>query len=265
MLDSFTRKLTLLAATLTVVSCGGGGAGGGGTNGLSGSTVATVIVEERSGKTMLDAWFEDGATAAFNTNSASQTLDTCVVNPQPARLRAPVLVREATQINVVNRTGTIVSLIPNQVNASTVYSTDVRWLSSRVSDDASIEFESSSRFQSIGTVSLPTLSQLRWIAPADGKLNSANDNLQWEPSSNANTVVKINLSAADPDSLSGASTVVICYVADDGQFQLDAATKQRLDAVGGTVVMRAQRVRTQAYQAGDATLNVVQISHGRDA
>jgi len=245
-------------APLAVVACGGGTEGG---NASASGTVATVIIEERAGKTVLDAWFEQGSSTAFS--QSQQNLDTCVVNPNVSRQRAPTLVNGATQVSLVNRGGVFASLVPNQLNADTVYTTDARWLSSPVSDDASLVFESSSRFQSLGIVSLPTLTPLNWVTPSSGELNSSDDSLQWEASSNSNTAVKINLSVTHPGSVSGDSTVVVCYVTDDGQFQLDATTKQRLNFVGGTVVMRAQRVRTQVYGSGDTQLNVVQVSHGR--
>jgi len=256
MFNSFTKKLISLAAPLVVIACGGGTEDGS----VSG-TVATVIIEERSGKTVLDAWFEQGSSTAFS--QSQQNLDTCVVNPNVSRQRAPTLVNGATQVSLVNRGGVFASLVPNQLNADTVYTTDARWLSSPVSDDASLVFESSSQFQSLGTVSLPTLAPLNWIVPSNGELNSADDNLQWEASADASTAIKINLSVTHPSAVSGSSTVVVCFVADDGQFQLNAELKQRLNATGDTVVMRAQRVRTQSYPSGDALLNVVQVSHGR--
>lgn len=262
MVGPLTKKLTLLIAPLMMVGCGSGSSSSDSING----TVATVIVEERLGKTVLDAWFEQGSATTFNVaTQSSQNVDTCVVNPQPTRRGAPLLVNEDTGLHLANRTGTFVSLAPNRLSSDTVYATDARWLSAPVSDDASLVFDSSSQFQSIGVVTLPTLAPLKWVAPTDGALNAVSDNLQWVPSTNANTTVKINVSVTHPSSISGDSTVVVCHVADDGQFQLDGATQQRLNAIGGSVLIRAQRLRVQTYQSGDAHLNVVQISHERAA
>ena len=258
MAGSIAKKFVLLAVPFMLAGCGADSAS------ISG-TVATVIVEERSGKTVLDAWFEQGSTTAFDSATQNQNIDTCKIAPKPSRRGSPSLVNEDTGLHLANRTGTFVSLVPNRLNSDTVYSTEQRWLSNPVSDDASLAFESSSQFQSMGVVSLPTLTPLKWVTPTNGALNSVNDSLQWVPSTNANTTIKINLSVTHPNSANGGSTVVVCHVADDGQFQLDAATQQRLNVDNGSIMMRAQRLRIQTYRSGDAHLNVVQLSHGRSA
>ena len=255
-----------MVVLLSLSACGGGGGSTAPTSSNESAAPAstvqtgTIVIEERAGKTVIDAWFASGRSENMGELARDLADDVC-------RVRVPS--SQATSPNTLHTNATIsvgigesmIPLVPNQSDSVTVYTTDERWSKAPVSNDSVIAFDSESAFHELSPVPMSELEPFKWVAPEIGILTNIDEQIRWEPAQSGNTRIEINLSTSDDKASSESAVTVVCNLIDDGEFALSAETQQILGGGETTVLVRGLRVRKQFIESGEAVLNVVQISH----
>ncbi len=270
-----TTKCSLYVAMFTVMLAGcSGGSGSAEIEQAASADIAlvsstrtlaaTVIVEERSGKTVLDAWFSERETVQPNNAIAAISAfgDRCTAQAASSgRGSIPTTARVSTQVNIASRAETVATLERFESDSVSSYTTAVRWLDEPIPVDAILSFDQPEVLPNLGTIALPELAPLQWTAPNSGLLNSVQQSLQWVPSQTGDTRIHLNFSRVGESGSEYTAVVVQCDVADDGEFALDKVTRQALGGAEAEVVFRAQRVRMRVLSSGDESATIIQISH----
>lgn len=263
-------RLCLLSILLPLAGCGGDSNSATGSSlgdvaqvELEQSLVATVIIEERSGKTVLDAWFSTGARNQANDTFLNDMAvgDKCQLYNENSNAQVASTVRVNTEVSVVSRTETFATLEAFESGSVSSYTTDVRWLDTPIPDDAVLSFDEQDVLSSLSTIALPELEPLEWVSPTTGLLDSAEQSLQWVPSQADDTRIQLNFSSVSRSGTEASSIVIQCTVVDDGEFALDTTSRQALGGDEADVIFRALRQRTRIFSSSDESAAVIQISH----
>ena len=220
----------------------------------------TVIIEERSGKTVIDAWFNIQTQQNITGFPANTAGDHCKIIDHKELTRFPNTQPVDTTLSLVSNAGSI-GLTANQLGSVTVYTTEERWSDTPVSNDSMLMFESTSDFQQFSPLPLAALESFKWITPDAGVLDDLAGLIQWEPVQGDDTRIEINFSTYDRTTTNNSSVTVVCNLVDDGEFVLSAATQQILGNGNTPVVVRGLRLTQQRHVSEDTSLEVVQISH----
>ena len=267
--------LCTIALTLGLSGCGGGSGSGLSDNNNNFSTAAdeapaieniarsgTVIIEERSGKTVFDAWFE-----ASNTQTVANGLttifsgDRCNVLDHRSISSLPETLSGAPSLSISDGGSNLAMLVPQRIPSVTVYTTEERWSDEALSNDSVLSFDASSDFHVFSPMSLSALAPFEWVAPSSGAMTDINGLLQWVPAQGDNTHIEINLSTSEASAPVETAVAVVCYLEDDGEFSLSPDMQATLGNGATPIVVRGLRVRQQTVESDEASLAVVQISH----
>lgn len=232
------------------------------------ATTGTIVIEERNGKTVFDAFFSHHTVATPDIGLPGQDLnsDVCSVsalhsNGSPVELGAANSEVGAALI-IESRVGQFEALIKQQAGDLTVYAPDARWQSGSLPDDAVLSFESDSGFDDLGSIEVPPLQPLVWLAPETGVMTNPASSLRWETSLDEQTQIKLRLSAIDfGDSQDPVVITVSCDLTDDGLFSLPVEFQRQLPDDEMGIVVYAVRERVRQVQINDTSLTVVQLSY----
>lgn len=240
------------------------------------ATTGTIVIEERNGKTVFDAFFSHNpvSTSAFGVIDRDISPDVCSASALHAdgSQSAPVELGAANSeaaykevgaaLIIESRVGQFEALIKQQAGDLTVYAPDARWQSATLPDDAVLSFETTSTFDDLGTVELPPLQPLVWLAPETGVMTNPASSLRWEASFDEQVQIRLRLSAIDfSNSQNPVVITVSCNLTDDGLFDLPVEFQRLLpdDEIG--IVVYAVRERVQEVQIDNTSLTVVQLSY----
>lgn len=222
---------------------------------------ATVIIEERGGKTVFDAWYNAAPESYLTSLPTDQSNDVCNVVEHKTEVPLPNTLHGGPTITIASSSQTLASLAPQQIDAVTVYTTDERWSDIAVPNDAMLSFDNTSVFHDLSPVPLSALEPFEWIEPTTGALTSIDGILQWQPAASDNNRIELNLSTSNALSPNFTSIAVVCHLVDDGEFVLNSDTQQILGGGESRVLVRGLRLRHQTLESDGASLAVVQISH----
>lgn len=266
-----TLRLSLLSFFLLLAGCGGGSSSGsdGHSNEASATVVsgdslaATVVIEERSGKTVIDAWFAYAAVDqnAIDMMSHDGSADVCRMRVSVASGGIPATTRVATMVKIVSRAETVATLEAFEGGSVAHYTTDERWLDDPIPDDAMLTFSEDDVLLGVGVIALPKLEPLQWTAPTSGLLASNQDSLQWDAGEVGDSRIQINFSSVSQSDTAEAPVLIQCDLVDDGEFNLDAESLRALGGNNANIVFRAQRQRSRLFGAEGESVTVTQISH----
>ena len=226
-----------------------------------------VVIEERLGKHVLDAWFSriplaDSASIVL-WQSGSQRCDSLATSTDPverigSNWRQTLYAGDS--IDISSRTGSIISLQAQRYGEAVLYASDERWLDTALPDDARLSVSGSELFPAFESVALAPLVPLVGEQPADGALVALSDPITWQASGDRDDRVELMLtSAADPASESSVLRVW-CSLDDSGSFTLPELVQATMPKAAQTGVSLLRK-REASYRSGDATLTVVQLSH----
>jgi len=298
------KKLTALASLLAISACGDGtspsaerDASTSGVNateiptdyttvdqqhlkpnsGVPGASAisGTVIIEERNGKSVFDAFFSQNAESALHAvqsdndiladHCEASALRVAIDSSSPVDLGAASGEDDAGAGNVLtieSRVGQFEALVKQQAGDLTVYAPEMRWKSAALPQDAVLSFEPSSVFDQLGLVDIPPLLPLVWLAPETGVLSNPAASLRWEASLDEQVQIKLRLSAIDfSDSLNPTVVTVSCSLADDGMFTLPTELQRQLPDDDMGIVVYAVRERVQEIKVENTSFKVVQLSY----
>lgn len=272
------------ALSACILSACGGGSGNGSARGITedisapataGPVSGTVVLEERNGKTVLDAWFvrNESSDNAAHSNTATLADDHCTVesaqfqNMLAAATNASDTSWDHLQpitghASIDSRVGEYDSLIKQQTGEAIVYAPAERWNRADLPDDAVLSFDEASVYEQIGTVGITPLAPLVWLAPETGFMTSAGENLSWEASPDDAVKINLTLSAIDFEDAENPTLATIkCQLIDDGAFSLTGDMQQQLPDDHSGIVVYAVRERVQQLESDAASLTVVQLSY----
>lgn len=263
----YGSTLTLLA--LLMSACGGGGSGDNGETNDAGLTAVApgqartqmqghVIIEERSGRYHLDAWFANELQTTSPTRELLHDVngDTCELISDALQPTASSTHRLSAGDDVViaSRTETWATLSRQNGLSSPVYASETRSIRKVWPDDAVLEIEGDD-FPAVPATALATLLPLVVTAPADNRNIPQDGILQWEASSDARDKIELVLRSESFGGTQAPRHSVLCELNDDGDFNVPASVLAEADWI-----VRAARTRNTIVSAGDAQLRIAQIS-----
>lgn len=235
-------------------------------------TLGTVIIEERNGKTIFDGWFVGSTDDEYARNSDFNlsNVDQCTVNANGGSTSDAVsnqwndLKVVGDQVEINAREGRIETLVEQSSGDVVVYSTDERWRSEALPEDAVLANNSNTLFDAMSSVDVPALKQLVLLTPSLGYMSSAGSEVSWEASASADSRIKLKYSAIDFTNQNDPVVVSVdCVVLDDGSFVLDQEMQNEFSNTEPNVVLFAVRERAQQVLNETALLKVVQLSYSR--
>lgn len=275
------KKTTALSMSCLLMACGGGSSDNltpaNAVDVDNASISGTVVLEERNGKTVLDGWFTQGD-LELGAAQAAQTIeiDSCVSSSVNTASVGDLVHENGSmtpawqtglsamgdEIKIDSRVGEFESLIEQTHGNTTVYAPENRWQSESQPDDAVLSFDSGSVFGNLNSVEVAPLIPLVWISPESGVLSAAATSLRWEASFNAETLIRLRLSAIDfSDSENPEVITIACQLVDDGLFTLPADFQEELPGEHSGITVYAVRERVQQIIGDESHLTVVQLSH----
>lgn len=231
---------------------------------------ATVNIQEKGGKQVIDAWF----TRSQNDSAAVEPLwsdagDACYALAVPlvsAHSEAGKVVYEqaATAITIEGRTGNYVRLLPQRAAGTVVYASDARWLDVDLPPDAVLSMVSSEPFTALQGVALTPLPRLERDNPASARLLRGETSIRWQASTASADQLRLTLRAvqlAEDVRVEPRLQVVWCTLTDDGAFDVPSLIRNAFgDAQFINVDM--QRYRQTRIENATTTLTIIQSSSG---
>jgi len=236
----------------------------------------TIVIEERNGKTVFDAFFSHTAESASGTGLMDEVTNSemCTVSSirydgsanTAVKLGAAHDEGEYTAVGaalaIESRVGQFEALIKQQLDDLTVYAPDARWQSVPLPQDAVLSFDSNSILDELDSVELLPLLPLVWLAPETGVMSNPAESLKWEPSLDTHAKVKLRLSAIDfSDSQNPVVVTVSCELIDDGLFNLPVEFQRELPDDKMGIVIYAVRERVKEVKVENTSLTIVQLSY----
>jgi len=240
------------------------------------ATTGTIVIEERNGKTVFDAFFSHNPVSTPDIDVSEQNIrsDVCSASllhsdgsPGPpvelGAANSQAAYKEAGAALIIeSRVGQFEALIKQQAGDLTVYAPDARWQSTSMPDDAVLSFETGSNFDELGSVEVPPLQPLVWLAPETGVMTNPASSLRWEASLDELVKIRLRLSAIDfSDSQHPVVVTVSCNLTDDGLFILPVEFQRLLHSDEMGIVVYAVRERVRQIQIDDTSLTIVQLSY----
>jgi len=236
----------------------------------------TIVIEERNGKTVFDAFFSHMVESASGSGPSQG-----VVNSEMCKMSAirsdgtgntavelgaahseDGYTAVGAALTIESRVGQFEALIKQQVDDLTVYAPDARWQSDSLPEDAVLSFGADSIFDELDSLELLPLLPLVWLAPETGVMSNSAESLKWEPSLDEQAKIKLRLSAIDfSDSENPVVVSVTCDLIDDGLFSLPAEFQQALPDDKMGIVIYAVRERVKEVKVENTSLTIVQLSY----
>lgn len=232
-----------------------------------------IVIKERLGKRVLDAWFSrippSGSVTTVLWQSGSQRCESlealALTVPLPDSIaRAGSNWRQTLyagdSIDISSRAGAIISLNAQRYEEAVVYASDERWLDIPLPDDARLRVSGSELFPAFESVALAPMAPLVREQPVDGVLVALSDPIIWQTSGNMDDRIELVVtSAADPASASNVLRVW-CSLDDNGSFNLPGVVQAAMPEASQAMVSLVRK-RKASYRSGDSTLTVVQLSY----
>ena len=269
------RVLLTLLCLFLVAGCGGGHESVEGPLDAGQPVNGFIVIEERQGKRVFDAWFSHiPPVDAANTvlwQSGSQRCDSLVTStvPTPEPISGPIervgsnwrqTLYAGDFIDISSRTGSIIRLHAQRYEEAVVYASDERWLDTALPDDAQLSVPGSELFPAFDPVALAPVESLVRERPADGVLVALSDPIVWQASGNMDDRIELMVTSdADLANESGVLRVW-CSLDDSGSFTLPGVVQAAMLDASQTGVSLVRK-RKASYRSGDATLTVVQLSY----
>ena len=248
----------MLALFLT--ACGGGSSDSAGNQ----TTVSTLpmqgqlVIEERSGRYYLDAWFSE---ASEQSNVAGELLhdadgDRCerVSDASQQTANEAARISAGAQVSISSRAGTWAELERQDGLALPVYASETRSIRDAWPDDALLEVEGDV-FPSVPATALSPLSPLQVLAPTDSRNIPRDGELLWEASPDARDHIDLVLRVESTAGSTQQRQTVHCRLTDDGAFTVPATVLTSADWI-----VRAARTRITDVNVDDAVMRISQIS-----
>lgn len=269
------RVLLTLLCLFVVTGCGGGHDALDGPLDAEQPVNGFIVIEERQGKRVFDAWFShtppaDSASTMLWQNG-SQRCESLKIStvPDPEPLSDPIervgsnwrqALYAGDFIDISSRTGSIIRLHAQRYKEAVVYATDERWLDASLPDDARLSVPGSELFPAFDSVPLAPLESLVRERPADGVLLALSDPIVWQATGNRDDRVELVVSS-DADSANQSDVLRIwCSLDDSGSFTLPGVVQAAM-AEASQAGVSLVRKREASYRSGDAALSVVQLSY----
>ncbi len=232
-----------------------------------------IVIEERLGKRVFDAWFSR-IPLADSTNtvlwqSGSQRCESLKALALTVPLPEPVAragsnwrqtLYAGDSIDISSRADAIISLNAQHYEEAVMYASDERWFDTALPDDARLSVSGSELFPAFESVALAPMASLVRERPVGGALVALSDLIVWQASGNTDDRIELVVaSAADPVSESGVQRVW-CSLDDNGSFNLPGVVQAAMPEASQTIVSLVRK-REAIYRSGDATLTVIQLSY----
>lgn len=255
-----------MVCPLILAACGGGSSestavGVSAERAESGPVHGFVVIEERTGQRVVDAWFVRGDMSATQSAAIwSSGQQRCSLEKSGSAESAMAIDWQNTlyageSIDILSRGDNTVSLLPQRYENAVVYATAERWLLEPLSDDAQLQIEGGGQVPAFAPVDVMPLTPLVRLQPADGVSLNAAQPVVWEASPSSDDTIELWVSAASD----GSVQTVRCALLDSGEFSLPAVVAQALP--GNTpLVYTLIRSRTVSHESGGAYLHVSQTS-----
>ena len=229
----------------------------------------TLIISERSGKRILDAWFSRSVSVAVQRDllwSDSENVcfdpETIEVSPNVNFSSLQKLERAAESINITSRAGDYVTLSPQQLGDSVVYASDALWQDDGLPEDALLSLFAAQGYTSVQGIGLSPLSPIERLNPVSGQLMPSDSAIRWQMVPDSDTLILLQITAiGEKESVDEAPDLrsVQCELDDDGSFNLPDLIR---DALGKPtfISVTTTRYREQLVSGVDGDLHIVQRS-----
>lgn len=288
--DGASLARALLGA-LCAIALGGCGGGGGGSTGVITDAAdpavpvpsvpaeplgpapddvgGTVLLEERRGKTTIEAWFAPPAPATvpaapdWQRDGDRCTLlagDPLVPPAAGAAPAAPVTFEAGEALTLSSRGGEHARLGLQRLGDARTYATSARWLDAPLPDDLVLTIPGGTGFAASGSVPIAPVAAPALVAPPDAVLAAATDEVRWETSPADDDRLRLTLSVADVAGGNVALAVVDCELEDDGAFTLPGELVERLPSAHGGIVLALARERTTRHVLDGRAVSVRSIA-----
>ncbi len=224
-----------------------------------------VVIEERSGRYYLDAWFSVDTSTAGTPGAPPELLytshgETCErVNTaaiDPAAEPPLVTVSAGESLELITRAGVWAQLALQSGWGMPVYASELRSIRQAWPEDVMLDVPGDD-FPAVASTALDPLAPLALVAPVDSRSIPDDGKLVWEASIDERDLITLVLreERVAPNEASDTRFSVICQLEDDGEFLVPDEVTEYVDWIA-----RAARVRTTTVAAEDSVLTVVQVS-----
>lgn len=229
----------------------------------------TVIIAERSGKRIIDAYFSRSAPVQKNrtqlwSDAKNVCFDADILNPSTVLdvTGSPEFERAMERIDINGRAGNYVTLLPQQLGATVVYASDALWQNEGLPEDALLSLTAAQGYASIPSIGLSPLLPIERLTPQSGQLALGENAVQWQAVPDTDATIWLQLSGIrgpdDVDSLPALMSVG-CTLDDDGVFELPESVRL---ALGNPLYMSVSlaRHRERVFSGVDGNVRLVQRS-----
>jgi len=217
-----------------------------------------VVIEERSERFHLDAWFTRGTpTEGVEVELLYELAgDACYrVDDASSWVMSDLeIVSAGEAVSLTSRSGTWAEL-PRQTGlGAPVYMSELRSIRDPWPDDVLLEIPGD-EFPEIFTTALDSLSALKLLAPVDDRNVPSDRRLAWQASTDDRDQIDLVMRAESAGGNTGERFSVECQLVDDGDFVVPEFIAEQVDWIS-----RVARSRKTVNSAENASLTVVQVS-----
>ena len=251
---------TLILLALILTACGGGSEDSAG-NQTAVSKLpmqGQVVIEERSGRYYIDAWFSP---ASEQSNATGELLheadgDRCERTNDESQQTANEAARVSagSHVSISSRTGIWAEIERQDGLDLPVYASETRSIREAWPDDALLEVEGDV-YPSIPATALSPLLPLQVLAPTGSRNIPRDGELLWEASPDERDHIDLVLRVESAAGSSQKRHTVHCRLTDDGAFTIPATVLASADWI-----VRAARTRITEVNVDDAVMRISQIS-----
>lgn len=269
------RVLFALLSLSLVAACGSGHDVSAVPHDADQPATGVIVIEERLGKRVLDAWFsrslapESGNVMLWQ--SGSQHCDSL----EKLSLSGPALPLHAVEragsnwrqtlfagdtIEITSRAGAVISLHAQRYGDAVLYASDEAWLVTPLPDDSRLWVSGSDDFPAFPSVALAPMTSLVREQPPDGVMVALSAPIVWQVSGDMDDRIELTVtSTVDPVNGAGGQRVR-CSLDDSGRFTLPEMVQAVMPDESQAHVTLVRK-RETSFWAGEATLTVVQLSY----
>ena len=252
---------------------GSNGSPGNSTESNLDAVAGTVLIQERHGKRVFDAFFthvtqqETESAMVWSADGQVCRASTLAIGDSSVALKPvnnmPTFLA-VSSVNLHDRGGQFLSLTPQILGTTVVYSSDIRWMDSELPVGTYLSVRDSRWFPESATIELLPLQQIDRLEPETGLLSRSQSRLRWV--SSGTEVDRIQLvftpqyeSVETMNAVTSDYQRVYCIVTDTGTFDLPDNVRDALGNPDNVHVLMSRR-RTSSVEHDGSELTVHQIS-----